>query len=97
MDIEEAKRRLETAEHRLRGCNAELDRADREWATAQKSRGDNRLWYRLRRTHGDGFMKMFKDDKDHALRVFRRALEERDKAKADYERLIVDEANEGGD
>ena len=95
MDIEEAKRRLEAAEHRLRGCNAELDRADREWATAQKARGDNRLHYRLHRRHGDDYMKMFKDDKDHALREFRSAQEERDKAEADYKRLR--EADEGGD
>ena len=91
MDIEEARRRLDMAEHRLRGCYAHLDRAHREWAIAQKSSGDNRLWYRLRRRHGDGFMKMFKDDKDHALREVQSAQEERDKAKADYERLIVDD------
>ena len=91
MDIEEARRRLEEAEQRLRGCNADLDHADRELATAQRSGGDNRLWYRLRRTHGDDFMKTSKDAKDRALREFRSALEERDKAKADYERLIVDD------
>ena len=84
MDIEEARRRLEMAEQRLRGCYADLDHADREWAIAQRARGDNRLWYRLRRTHGDGFMKMFKDDKDRALREVRSAQAERDKAKADY-------------
>ena len=36
-------------------------------------------------------MKMFKDDKDRALREVRSAQAERDKAKADYERLIVDD------
>ena len=63
MGVEEARRRLELAERRLRGCYAYLESADRDWAIAQKSRGDNRVWYRLRRTHGDGFMKMFKTTK----------------------------------
>ena len=95
MDIEKAKRRLETAEHSLRGCYAELERAVGELAIARKASGDNRLHYRLHRRHGDDYMKMFKDDKDHALREFRSAQEERDKAEADYKRLR--EADEGGD
>ena len=76
MDIEGAKSRLEMAQHRLRGCEAHLHRTIQELGIAEASRSDNRLYYRLQRRHGDGYMQIFTDAKDAALREYHSAEEE---------------------
>lgn len=85
MDIEEARRRLESAERALRGCEAHLQRALDDWRKAQASSGDNRLYYSLSRRHGPGYMDMFRKTKDAAMKQCKEAEEERDKARQEYE------------
>ena len=84
MDIEEAKLKLEMAEREVRGCYSHLDRALSNWRDAEASRGDNRRHYRLRRTHGDDYMKKLRDEKDFALDACRRANGRLENARADY-------------
>ena len=91
MNVEEAKLRWEKAERELRGCEAHLNRANRDWRDAEASGGSNERYYRLQRTHGIDYMKKFKDAWEDALREFHRAREQEEKARADYEKAKDDE------
>ena len=88
MDVEEAKFRLEMARYKLNGCEGHLDRANREWADAEASRWDNKRYYRLQRTLGNGYMKQRRDANDSARREWESAREELEKAEADYEKAL---------
>ena len=96
MNVEEAKKRLEMVESEKRGCEAHLDRTNRDWLDAQAARGSNERHYRLRSVHGDDYMKKFKEAREDALREFRRVCEREKKARADYKKAL-DGAGRGGD
>ena len=65
-----------------------LIRTNRDWRIAQASKGNNDLYYRLRRQYGDNYMNEFKEVREHALKEFKSACEEVEKARADYEKVI---------
>ncbi|MCY3669393.1 MAG: hypothetical protein OXH81_27380 [Gemmatimonadetes bacterium] len=87
MNLEEAEKRWEMAERKLRGCEAHLDRANKEWRFAEAARGNNKIHSRLKGTYGSDYMKKIKETREGALREFDRAREEEEKARADYKAM----------
>ena len=90
MDEGTAKFRLESALRKLQGCESHVHQAFRDWREAQASRGDNNLYYRLRRRHGDDYMKIFENAKNSALKEFDDAKKELEQAQADYDKVKKD-------
>ena len=88
MDIKEAESRLETARYNLNGCLAHLHRTIDARQEGERSRGDNKLYYRLKRTLGDDYMKQLRENNDSAHKEYDRAREELDKAEADYNKAL---------
>ena len=88
MNVEEAERRLEMAEHRKGLWERHLNQANRDCRIAEASRGNNDLHYRLRRQYGDNYMNELREAREHALKEFRCACEEVEKVRADCERAV---------
>ena len=88
ISVHEAKFELEMAEINLSGCYAYLDRALAAWGDSKAARGSNERHYRLRRLHGDDYLKKLTDEKDSALRQCRDAKARRDRAKDAYEEAV---------
>lgn len=88
MNVEEAERRLEMAEHHKNLCERHLNQANRDWRIAQASKGNNDLYYRLRRQYGDNYMNEFREAWEHALEEFKSACEEVEKARTDCEKVL---------
>ena len=75
---------------KLDQCEAHVHRAFADLSLAERSRGDNKLYYRFQRTRGNDYMQQFRDAKDAAIREFDSAKEELKKAEADYKKAVED-------
>ena len=80
MGLEGTEEALRAAEYNYRGCEGHLQRSIKAWRLAQAAASSNKLYYRLRRTHGDNYRQKLKDAYESALQEFADASARLEKA-----------------
>lgn len=89
MGVERTEQELRAAEYNFRGCEGHLHRSIAAWRQAQAADSSNKLYYRLRRTHGDNYRQKLKDAYESALREFDDARERLEKARRAQEEPVA--------
>ena len=92
-DIEQAGWELRLAERNLLGCEAHLDKANRDLRVAQATYWDHSRHRSMRRLHWDNYLQLFKKTRDGAKRQFDEARARVDRARKQYDeaRVATDE------
>ena len=75
------------AQSAMRLAEGNLNHARENWHEAEAARSDNKLYYRLSRTHGHGYHQEREKALCRAHKEYNDAQERLEKAKADYQRV----------